>query len=104
MPGALTPPTQWIRTTLTPSRSAPADPSHAAGVAELVTPLAMAVVAAGADGLLVEVHPSPQQALSDGDQSLSLPAFAELTARLAPFAAAAGRGFGRAAREQAVAA
>ena len=67
------------------------DPSHAGGVAELVAPLAFAAVAAGADGLMVEVHPSPEQALSDGDQSLSMPAFEELMARLRPFAAAAGR-------------
>ncbi len=52
------------------------DPSHAAGRAEFVAPLAMAAQAAGADGLIVEVHPSPSTALSDGDQSLSLDAFA----------------------------
>lgn len=67
------------------------DPSHAGGQADLVAPLAFAAVAAGADGLIVEVHPDPERALSDGDQSLPLPAFAELMARLAPFAAAAGR-------------
>ncbi|MEO7963781.1 MAG: hypothetical protein ABIT38_07720 [Gemmatimonadaceae bacterium] len=54
------------------------DPSHAAGRAELVGPLAMASLAAGADGLLVEVHPSPSTALSDGEQSLSLDAFSSL--------------------------
>ena len=67
------------------------DPSHAAGRADLVAPLAFAAVAAGADGLLVEVHPDPAHALSDGDQSLTPAAFAELMRRLAPFAAAAGR-------------
>jgi 3-deoxy-7-phosphoheptulonate synthase len=67
------------------------DPSHAGGRADLVAPLAFAAVAAGADGLIVEVHPCPEQALSDGDQSLSPEAFAELMRRLRPFAEAAGR-------------
>jgi 3-deoxy-7-phosphoheptulonate synthase len=67
------------------------DPSHAAGRAALVTPLALAAVAAGADGLLVEVHPAPGAALSDGEQSLDFAAFAELMLRLAPVAAAVGR-------------
>ncbi len=67
------------------------DPSHAGGRADLVMPLAFAAIAAGADGLIVEVHPAPAQALSDGDQSLPLPAFAELMHRLRPFAEAAGR-------------
>jgi 3-deoxy-7-phosphoheptulonate synthase len=67
------------------------DPSHAGGRADLVAPLAFAAIAAGADGLIVEVHPCPEQALSDGDQSLSLGAFAQLMRRLRPFAEAAGR-------------
>ncbi|MBX6365006.1 MAG: 3-deoxy-7-phosphoheptulonate synthase [Gemmatimonadetes bacterium] len=67
------------------------DPSHAGGRSELVAPLAFAAVAAGADGLIVEVHPDPERALSDGDQSLSPDGFAELMRRLAPFAEAAGR-------------
>jgi 3-deoxy-7-phosphoheptulonate synthase len=67
------------------------DPSHAAGRAALVPALAAAALAAGADGLIVEVHPAPEAALSDGDQSLSLDAFAGLMRQLAPFAAAAGR-------------
>ena len=67
------------------------DPSHAGGKAALVTPLALAAVAAGADGLLVEVHPDPTTALSDGDQSLTFDAFAELMRRLAPVATAVGR-------------
>ncbi len=67
------------------------DPSHAGGVAELVAPLAFAAIAAGADGLIVEVHPNPECALSDGDQSLTPQSFAEMMRRLAPFAAAAGR-------------
>jgi 3-deoxy-7-phosphoheptulonate synthase len=67
------------------------DPSHAAGRASLVAPLAFAAVAAGADGLLVEVHPDPARALSDGDQSLTPGAFAALMAQLRAFAEAAGR-------------
>ena len=54
------------------------DPSHAAGEAALVPPLALAAVAAGADGLLIEVHDRPAAALSDAAQSLSCTAFAEL--------------------------
>ena len=67
------------------------DPSHAGGHARLVTPLALAAVAAGADGLLVEVHPEPATALSDGAQSLTPAGFAELMRRLAPVAVAVGR-------------
>lgn len=68
-----------------------ADPSHAGGRRDLVAPLAFAAVAAGADGLLVEVHPDPESALSDGDQSLTFDEFADLMRRLAPFAEAANR-------------
>ena len=67
------------------------DPSHAGGDADLVAPLAFAAIAAGADGLIIEVHPDPERALSDGDQSLTLDAFAALMCGMAPFAAAAGR-------------
>jgi 3-deoxy-7-phosphoheptulonate synthase len=67
------------------------DPSHAAGRADLVAPLAWAAVAAGADGLIVEVHPDPAAARSDGDQSLPPDAFADLMRGLRGFAAAAGR-------------
>ena len=67
------------------------DPSHAGGRADLVAPLAYAAIAAGADGLIVEVHPHPEAARSDGDQSLSLAGFTELMRGLTPFAAAAGR-------------
>jgi 3-deoxy-7-phosphoheptulonate synthase len=67
------------------------DPSHATGTASLVPPLAAAAVAAGADGLLVEVHPDPAHALSDGPQSLTLPMFAEMTAGLRQVAGAVGR-------------
>lgn len=67
------------------------DPSHAGGHARLVAPLAMAAIAAGADGLLIEVHPSPAHARSDGEQSLEPAAFAALMQQAALFAHAAGR-------------
>jgi 3-deoxy-7-phosphoheptulonate synthase len=67
------------------------DPSHAGGDADLVAPLAFAAIAAGADGLIVEVHPNPECALSDGDQSLAPPAFAEMMRSIETFAVAAGR-------------
>ncbi|HEX5830550.1 MAG TPA: 3-deoxy-7-phosphoheptulonate synthase [Gemmatimonadaceae bacterium] len=67
------------------------DPSHAGGRAELVLPLAAAALAAGADGLIVEVHPDPARALSDGEQSVTPAQFATLLGALAPVAAACGR-------------
>jgi 3-deoxy-7-phosphoheptulonate synthase len=67
------------------------DPSHAGGRADLVAPLAFAAIAAGADGLMVEVHHSPETALSDGDQSLTHGAFARLMVDLQAFATAVGR-------------
>jgi 3-deoxy-7-phosphoheptulonate synthase len=67
------------------------DPSHAGGDADLVLPLALAAIAAGADGLIVEVHPDPESALSDGDQSLTIPAFEVLMNRIRPVAAAVDR-------------
>ena len=67
------------------------DPSHAGGRARLVTPLALASIAAGADGIMVEVHPDPGAALSDGDQSLTLEMFADLMRAAAPVARAVGR-------------
>jgi len=67
------------------------DPSHAAGKRALVPALALAGVAAGADGLMIEVHPSPDHALSDGAQSLTFDQFAELTPRIARVAEAVGR-------------
>jgi len=70
------------------------DPSHAGGRADLVAPLAYAAIAAGADGLIVEVHPCPEQAKSDGDQSLSPAQFADLMETLRLFAQAAGRTMG----------
>jgi 3-deoxy-7-phosphoheptulonate synthase len=62
-----------------------ADPSHAAGHRELVPPLARIAVAAGADGLLVEVHPNPDKAWSDGEQSLDFTGFDSMMADLEPY-------------------
>jgi 3-deoxy-7-phosphoheptulonate synthase len=67
------------------------DPSHGTGKWYLVEPIALAAVAAGADGLLVEVHPSPDHALSDGAQSLTFENFSKLMGRLSPIAEAVGR-------------
>jgi 3-deoxy-7-phosphoheptulonate synthase len=61
-----------------------ADPSHGTGMRSLIMPMSKAAVAAGADGLLIEVHPCPERALSDGPQSLDLPGFAELMEELQP--------------------
>jgi 3-deoxy-7-phosphoheptulonate synthase len=61
------------------------DPSHAAGRRSLVPPLARAAVAVGADGLLVEVHPWPEKAYSDGAQSLSIPEFEAMMGSLKPY-------------------
>jgi 3-deoxy-7-phosphoheptulonate synthase len=58
------------------------DPSHATGRRELVPPLALASLAAGADGIMVEVHPDPENALSDGPQSLTFPQFAGMMGEL----------------------
>jgi 3-deoxy-7-phosphoheptulonate synthase len=68
-----------------------ADPSHGTGKWELVAPVAKASIAAGADGLIIEVHPHPEQALSDGAQSLKPERFAALVADLRRLAAAVGR-------------
>jgi len=67
------------------------DPSHGTGNFQYVMPMAFAAVAAGADGLMIEVHPHPELALSDGAQSLRPSKFGLLMERLKPFAAAAGR-------------
>lgn len=67
------------------------DPSHATGERRLVAPMARAAVAAGADGLMVEVHPSPLEALCDGPQSLSPEEFAAMMQELGAVAAAVGR-------------
>lgn len=68
-----------------------ADPSHATGKWQLVTPMSLAAVACGADGLIVEVHPDPDKALSDGAQSLTLEHFGELMTQLGAVANAVGR-------------
>ena len=70
------------------------DPSHGTGKWELVGPVAKAAVAAGADGLLIEVHPHPQRALSDGAQSLRPERFAQLMEELSRVAEAVDRGMG----------
>jgi 3-deoxy-7-phosphoheptulonate synthase len=67
------------------------DPSHGTGKWELVAPVARAAVAAGADGLIIEVHPHPELALSDGAQSLKPGRFSELLDSLRPVAEAVGR-------------
>ncbi|MBM4463553.1 MAG: 3-deoxy-7-phosphoheptulonate synthase [Chloroflexi bacterium] len=67
------------------------DPSHAAGHHDLVGPLAKAAVAAGADGLLIEVHVNPQEALVDGLQSLSIPKFEKLMNELRQIAKSVGK-------------
>jgi 3-deoxy-7-phosphoheptulonate synthase len=64
-----------------------ADPSHAAGRRSLVPALARSAVAAGADGLIVEVHPHPENAWSDGEQSLTFAEFGTMMADLAPWCA-----------------
>ena len=67
------------------------DPSHGTGVRDYVGPMAKAAVACGADGLLIEVHFNPKEALSDGQQSLYPEQFAQLIKELRPFVEAAGR-------------
>lgn len=67
------------------------DPSHGTGKASLVAPMAVAAIAAGADGLIVEVHPDPEKAMSDGYQSLTPAAFAKMMVECRKVAAALGR-------------
>jgi len=67
------------------------DPSHGTGLRELVSPMTKAAAAAGADGVLIEVHCAPEEALSDGRQSLYPEQFAALMSELAPFVHAAGK-------------
>ncbi len=68
-----------------------ADPSHGTGRRDMVIPMALAAIAAGADGLILEVHPNPAKALSDGAQSLTIEQFGELMRRLEPVANAVNR-------------
>jgi len=70
------------------------DPSHAVGVRDKVPPMALAAVAAGADALLIEVHPHPEKALSDGAQSLDPAMFADLMRRMRGVALAVDRTIG----------
>ena len=67
------------------------DPSHGVGIRDKVAPMALAAVACGADGLMIETHPNPPEALSDGPQSLYLDAFAALMGRARAVGAAVGR-------------
>ena len=75
-----------------------ADPSHGTGLRDKVIPMARAAVAAGADGVIVEVHPHPDRALSDGGQSLYPDQFARLVIELRAIASAIGRSRGADAR------
>ncbi len=68
-----------------------ADPSHATGKWHLVTPVSLAAIAAGADGLMIEVHPNPDLALKDGAQSLTFDNFGKLMSQLTQIAQATGR-------------
>jgi 3-deoxy-7-phosphoheptulonate synthase len=72
-----------------------ADPSHGTGHRYLVKPMALAAAAAGADGLIIEVHPDPETALSDGPQSLTLDDFEDLMATLEQVLTAVGRPLAR---------
>lgn len=67
------------------------DPSHGTGASNLVRPLALAAAAVGADGIMVEVHPRPKEALSDGFQALDFEAFSQLMQDLKPVLHAMGR-------------
>jgi 3-deoxy-7-phosphoheptulonate synthase len=67
------------------------DPSHGTGIASLVPPMAAAAIAADCDGLIIEVHPNPSEALSDGDQSLTPDQFADTMNRCRAVASAVGR-------------
>ena len=70
------------------------DPSHAAGKVDLVEPLSLAAIAAGADGLMIEMHPTPETALSDGAQSLDPDQFCRVTARISEIVSWAGKTLG----------
>jgi 3-deoxy-7-phosphoheptulonate synthase len=74
------------------------DPSHAAGRRRLVLPLSLAALAAGADGLLVEVHPAPREALCDGEQALTVDGFEPYLQHVGRLARFMGRRWDEAAR------
>jgi 3-deoxy-7-phosphoheptulonate synthase len=67
------------------------DPSHAAGKRDFVTPLSMAAAAAGADGVIVEIHPDPDAAICDGPQALRAEGFADYLRQLEQVAEIAGK-------------
>ncbi|MCK4947673.1 MAG: 3-deoxy-7-phosphoheptulonate synthase, partial [Candidatus Aureabacteria bacterium] len=67
------------------------DPSHATGKRSLILPMSKAAVASGADGLMIEVHPYPEKAVSDGAQSLIFKEFQSLMENIKPFVKAAGK-------------
>ena len=79
-----------------------ADPSHAAGHRDLVPAFARIGVAAGADGLIVEVHPNPDKAWSDGDQSLTFAEFDEMMDSLEPYFAIRSQGWSEPANQSAL--
>ncbi len=68
------------------------DPSHGTGRHDLVVPMSRAAIAAGADGLMIEVHPHPADAFSDGEQSLTPDVFAQLMTEVRSIGTALGRG------------
>lgn len=70
------------------------DPSQGTGRRDLVPPMSLAAIAAGADGLIVEVHPNPDHAIKDGAQSMTIPAFEAMMPKLARVAEAVGRSLG----------
>jgi 3-deoxy-7-phosphoheptulonate synthase len=70
------------------------DPSHGTGIASLVAPMSVASIAAGADGLLIEMHPNPSEALSDGAQSLTPEQLSDTMTRCQVVADALGMSFG----------
>lgn len=76
------------------------DPSHGTGERSLVAPMAAAAVAAGADGVMVEIHPQPESALCDGNQSLDFEQFRQMMQLCRSVAAAVGRGIGDDAGEE----
>ena len=70
------------------------DPSHAAGRRDLVTPLSLAAAAAGADGIIVEVHPRPEEALCDAAQQIPTSEFGDFADEIRAFASLMGRTIG----------
>ena len=71
-----------------------ADPSHGTGLRDKVIPMGRAAVAAGADGIIVETHPAPEEAICDGPQAIHTSDFADYAARVEQAAAVAGKAVG----------